>query len=177
MVVKMFYLQLLIIFLLKRRERWRRSYNNIYIHPVFSFLKQKARVRYCHSASSVCCPSVRKPFAFQLLQNRFMKLGRDEVLMVPYKCCYLSARSGQGRIQDGAKVGRERSPSSKISSSNRKATATNQMHSNDLKAHRKKCCYFLRVFNVFSDFHFLDNFNAISIDFYKVKCLIHIHFV
>ena len=27
------------------------------------------------------------------------KLGRDEVLMVPYKCCCFSARSVQGRIQ------------------------------------------------------------------------------
>ena len=34
-----------------------------------------------------------------------MKLGRDEVLMVPYKCCYFSARSAQGRIQGGAKKG------------------------------------------------------------------------
>ena len=33
-----------------------------------------------------------------------MKLGMDEVLMVPYKCCF-SARSAQGRIQDGAKIG------------------------------------------------------------------------
>ena len=34
-----------------------------------------------------------------------MKLGRHEVLMVPYKCCCFSARSVQGRIQGGAKVG------------------------------------------------------------------------
>ena len=34
-----------------------------------------------------------------------MKLGRDEVLMVPYKCCCFSARSAQGRIQGGAKIG------------------------------------------------------------------------
>ena len=35
----------------------------------------------------------------------FTKLGRDEVLMVSYKCCCFSARSVQGRIQGGAKVG------------------------------------------------------------------------
>ena len=35
----------------------------------------------------------------------FTKLGRDEVLMVPYKCCCFSARSVQGRIQGGAKIG------------------------------------------------------------------------
>ena len=35
----------------------------------------------------------------------FMKGGRDEVLMVPYKCCFFSARSIQGRIQGGAIIG------------------------------------------------------------------------
>ena len=35
----------------------------------------------------------------------FTKLGRDEVLMVPYKCCSFSVRSVQGRIQGGAKIG------------------------------------------------------------------------
>ena len=39
------------------------------------------------------------------------KLGRNKVLIVPYKCCY-SARSGQGRIQGGAKIGHGGSPSS-----------------------------------------------------------------
>ena len=34
-----------------------------------------------------------------------MKLGMDEVLMVPYKCWCFSARSAQGRIQGGAKIG------------------------------------------------------------------------
>ena len=41
----------------------------------------------------------------------FMKLGRDEVLMVPYKCCCFSARSVQGWIQGGAKIGHWGSPS------------------------------------------------------------------
>ena len=27
-----------------------------------------------------------------------MKLGRDEVLMIPYKCCCFSARSAQGGV-------------------------------------------------------------------------------
>ena len=35
----------------------------------------------------------------------FTKIGRDEVLMVFYKCCYFSARSVQGRIQGGANIG------------------------------------------------------------------------
>ena len=42
----------------------------------------------------------------------FMKLDRDEVLMVPYKCCCFSARSVKGRIQGGAKIGHWGSPSS-----------------------------------------------------------------
>ena len=70
-----------------------------------------------------------------------MKLGKDEVLKVPYKCCCFSARSAPGRTQDRAKIGHwDLLP--KTSSSDRKATATNQMHSNDLEAFGKKCCYF-----------------------------------
>ena len=42
-----------------------------------------------------------------------MKLGMDEVLKVPYKCCCFSARSAQGRIQGGANLGNGGSPSSK----------------------------------------------------------------
>ena len=71
-----------------------------------------------------------------------MKLGRDEVLMVPYKCCCFSARSVQGWIQGGAKIGHGGPLLQEISSSDRKATATNQMDSNDLEACGKKCCYF-----------------------------------
>ena len=43
-----------------------------------------------------------------------MKLGRDLVLMVPYKCCCFSDRSAKGRIQGGAKIGHGGSPSSRI---------------------------------------------------------------
>ena len=71
-----------------------------------------------------------------------MKLGRDEVLMVPYKCCCFSARSAQGRIQGGAKISHGGPLLQETSSSDRKATATNQMDSNDLEAYGKKCCYF-----------------------------------
>ena len=42
----------------------------------------------------------------------FMKIGRDEVLMVPYKCCCFSARPVQGRIQGRAKIGQGDFPSS-----------------------------------------------------------------
>ena len=71
-----------------------------------------------------------------------MKLGRDEVLMVPYKCCCFSARSAQGRIQGGAKIGHGVPLLQETSSSDREATATNQMHSSDQEACGKKCCYF-----------------------------------
>ena len=71
-----------------------------------------------------------------------MKLGRDEVLMVPYKCCCFSARSAQGRIQGGTKIGHGGPLLQETSSSDRKATATNQMESNDLEACGKRGCYF-----------------------------------
>ena len=47
------------------------------------------------------------------LDSILMKLGTDEVLKVPYKCCCFSARSVQGRIQGGAKIGHRGSPSSR----------------------------------------------------------------
>ena len=68
-----------------------------------------------------------------------MKLGRDEVLMVPYKCCWFSARSPQGRIQGGAKIGHGGPLLQETSSSDRKATATTRMHSSDLEACVMKC--------------------------------------
>ena len=75
-----------------------------------------------------------------------MKLGRDEVLMIPYKCCCFSARSGQRQIQGGAKIGHGGGGGGgpllqETSSSDQKATAINHMHSNDLEACGKKCSY------------------------------------
>ena len=59
-----------------------------------------------------------------------MKLGIDEVLKVPYKCCCFSARS----VPAGRGQNRSRGPLlQRTSSSDRKATATNRMHSSDLK--------------------------------------------
>ena len=110
-----------------------------------------------------------------------MKLGMHEVLLVPYKYCCFSARSTLGRIQGGAKIGHGGPLLQETSSSDQKATATNRMHSNDLEACWKKCCYFwfhsevkilTRLFGLI-----LPYFNAISMDFYTVKCLIYINFV
>ena len=70
-----------------------------------------------------------------------MKLGMDEVLKVPYKCCCFSARSVRadpGRV----KIGHEGPLLQETSSLDRKATATNRMHSGDLETRGKKCCYF-----------------------------------
>ena len=99
---------------------------------VFSSPEPKAQVSYCHSAPSVVRPSVVRPSVRRPSSVRpsvnfhifnffsrtawwiLMKLGRDEVLMVPYKCCCFSDRSAQGRIQGGAKIGHGGSPSSRI---------------------------------------------------------------
>ena len=56
--------------------------------------------------------------------------------MVPYKCCCFSARS--------AKIFHRVSLLQRTSSSDREATATNQMHSNtcNQEACGKKCSYF-----------------------------------
>ena len=59
------------------------------------------------------------------------------------------------------------------------------MHNSDLEAIGKKCCYFLfhsevkflTRFYVFLDLVIFENLNAISIDFYAVKCIICIYFV
>ena len=116
----------------------------------FSSPEPKAQVSYCHSAPSVVRPSVRRPSSSSVNFHIFnffsrtawwilMKPGMHEVLMVAYKCCCFSARSAQGRIQGGAKIG---PLLQETSSSDQKATATNRMHSNDLEACGKKCCYF-----------------------------------
>ena len=109
----------------------------------------------------------------------FTKLGRDEVLMVPYKCCCFSARSVKGRIQGGTKVGHGGPLIQRTSFSDWKATGTNRMHSNDLKACGMKFCYFWFHFkckfltcfrHLFGLIVILPYFNAISVDFYAVKC-------
>ena len=96
-----------------------------------------------------------------------------------------AARSAQGWIQGGAKIGHGCPLLQETFSSDRKSTATNQMDSNDLEAYRKKCCYFwfhsevkfLPRFFVFLDLVIFAYFNAIFIDFYAVKSFICIYIV
>ena len=109
----------------------------------------------------------------------FTKLGRDKVLITPHICIDSWAKSAQGWIQGGAKIGPGGSLFKRTSSSDRKATATYWMHSSDLEAVGKKCCYFLfhrevkfltrfgRLFGL----SLFGYFNAISIDFYAIKSL------
>ena len=62
--------------------------------------------------------------------------------MTPHICIDSWAKSAQGWIQGGAKIGPGGSLLQRTSSSNWKATATNRMHSSDLEAFEKKYCYF-----------------------------------
>ena len=96
-----------------------------------------------------------------------------------------------GYICPGADPGRGQNRSrgpflQRTSASDWKATATNRMHSNDLEACGKKYCYFwfhsqvkflTRFRHLFGLIVILPYFNAISVDFYAVKCLIYIYFV
>ena len=97
-----------------------------------------------------------------------------------------------GQIRAGADPGRGEKKVTggpllqRTSSSDWKATATNQMHSNYLEACGMKYCYFwfhsevkflTRFRHLFGLIVILPYFNAISIDFYAVKCLIYIYFV
>ena len=75
----------------------------------------------------ICMGTHSQPF----LQNHSMdinSLGRDEVLMVTYKCCCFLARSVQGRIQGGAKIGHGGPLLQHTSSLDWEATATNRVH-------------------------------------------------
>ena len=126
---------------------------------VFRAQEPKAPVTYCdHALSGVCRPSsvVRRlsvrpssvrQLHFQLLfQNRLMNF--DETWYWWSTQGPLQVLLFFGQIRPGADPGRGRNrsrggvPSSNTSSSDQKATATNRMHSSDLEAFRKKCCYF-----------------------------------
>ena len=139
------------------------------------------------------CPSVVRPLDYLnfqlLLQNRLMDF--DETWYGWSTQGPLQVLLFFGQIRPWADPGRGQNRSwggpllQRTSSSERKATASNRMHSSDLEAFGKKCCYFwfhsevkfLTRFDVFLDLVILVYFNAISIDFYEVKSFICINFV
>ena len=112
----------------------------------FSSPEPKARVSYviAHRPSSVR-PSVRKLFTFSTSSPEPLDGFWWNLVGMKYSWSLTSVvvfrpDPPQGRIQGGAKIGH--GGPQETSSSDRKATATNQMHSNDLEACGKKCCYF-----------------------------------
>ena len=76
----------------------------------------------------------------------FTKLGRDEVLMARHMHKDVLAIFAQGADPGRGKIAKlvtgGGSPSSIKTSSDRKATATDLIHSNDLEACVMKCCCF-----------------------------------
>ena len=74
----------------------------------------------------------------------FTKLGRDEVLMARHMHIDVLAIFAQGADQGRGKIGHHGGGGSLLqkTSSDRKATATNRIHSNDLEACVMKCCCF-----------------------------------
>ena len=106
----------------------------------------KAPVTYCdHALSVVRCPLDYLHFRL-LLQNRLMDF--DETWYGWSTQGPLQVLLFFGQIRPGADPGRGKNRSrggpllQETSSSDRKATATNQMHSSDLETCGKKCCYF-----------------------------------
>ena len=114
-----------------------------------------------------------------------MKLGMDEVLKVPYKCCCFSARSVQGRIQGGVKIGHG------VPFFRKLLLQTTRLQQQTeciavIKKHVGRSAVifgsipksnFWRVFDVFLDLVKFALFNAISIEFYVVISFICINFV
>ena len=61
---------------------------------------------------------------YRIVRSIFTKLGRDKVLMTPHICIDSWAKSAQGWIQGGAKIGPGGSLFQRTSTSDQKATAT-----------------------------------------------------
>ena len=121
---------------------------------VFRAQEPKAPVTYCdHALSAVRRLSVRpsvRPLDYLhfqlLLQNRLMDF--DETWYGWSTQGPLQVLLFFGQIRQGADPGRGKNRSwgvpffKELLPSDRKATATNRMHSNDLETCGKKCCYF-----------------------------------
>ena len=71
---------------------------------------------------------------YRIAEWMFTKLGRDEVLMVPYKCCCFWPDPTRGRSRAGPLQVTGGPVLQPTSDSDWKATATNRMHSNVLEA-------------------------------------------
>ena len=144
---------------LKYRRLWSQtthiSPHLTFWNHLFSSPEPKARVSYCHSAPSVVRPSVRrrrpssssvhrKLFTFSTSSPEPLDGFWWNLVGMKYSWSLTSfwARSAQGWIQGGAKIGHGGPLLQETSSSDRKATVPNRMHNNDLEACEKKCCYF-----------------------------------
>ena len=123
-------------------------YFNLIVTGKLGKPEPKARVSYCHSAPSVVHPSVvRKLFTFSTSPEPLdgfwwnlvgMKYSWSLTSVVVFQPDQPRGgyRAGQNRSRGG------RGPLLQRTSSDWKATATNRMHSSDLEACGKKCCYF-----------------------------------
>ena len=128
--------------------RRRHVHSSECFHYVLRAQERKAPVTYCDHMLSVVCLSLRR-----LLDNLHFQLLLENRLMNFDETWYGWSTQGPlqvllflGQIRPGADPGqcnkRSRgSPSQRTSSSDQKATGTNQMHSSDLEACGKKCCY------------------------------------
>ena len=124
---------------------------------LFRAQEPKAPVTYCDHALSGVRPSVvRRPLNYLhfrlLLQNRLMDF--DETWYGWSTQGPLQVLLFFGQIRPGADPGWGKNRSrggpllQETSSSDRKDTATNRMHSSDLETCGKKCCYFWFHFEV-----------------------------
>ena len=155
--------------------------NSIFLAHLSQRLKWAIVISHCPSSvrPSSVRPSVRRRpsvnfhifnFFFRTAWWILTKLGRDEVLMVPHKCCCFSARSVKGWIQGGAKCAPEGPYLWETSSSDRLHRTTNRMHQSDLEGCGKKCCYFwfhseVKFLTLFWRFSRLSHFSTFSCNF------------
>ena len=102
--------------------------------------------------------------------------------MVPYKFFCFSAMPTQGRIQGGAKIGHRGSPSStnfffRPEGYSNKPNAKQWFRSMWDEVLLYLVPFQSQIFDAFLNLVILSYLNAISIDFYAVKCLTYIYFV
>ena len=111
----------------------------------------------------------------------FMKLGRDEVLMVTHLCLGFSANSAQGWIQGGSIIGQWGVPSPKdfffrLECYSNKPNAWQLSKSIWEEALLFLVPFWSQIFDFFLNYVILVYLNPISIDLYVVKCFICIFF-